>query len=42
MWPADLEVIFGQLNDLKTSAGFPAGSKPFIVMEVWDLGKTAT
>lgn len=38
MWVQDLEVIFSRLDNLSTSAGFPENAKPFIVMEVWDLG----
>ncbi|XP_076812739.1 alpha-amylase B-like [Clavelina lepadiformis] len=38
MWPNDLEVIFGALNDLPTSKGFSGGSRPFIYQEVIDQG----
>ena len=38
MWPGDLEVIFGGLNDLPTSKGFAGGSRPFIYQEVIDQG----
>ena len=38
MWPNDLEVIFGSLNDLPTSKGFSGGSRPFIYQEVIDQG----
>ncbi|XP_078573488.1 alpha-amylase-like [Branchiostoma floridae x Branchiostoma japonicum] len=37
MWPGDLAAIFGRLSDLNT-AYFPSGSRPFIFMEVIDLG----
>ena len=40
MWPGDLEKIFGSLNDLPTSHGFPGGSRPFIFQEVIDQGGT--
>jgi len=39
MWPEDLEAIFSELTDLPISAGFTPGSRPFIVMEVFDLGR---
>lgn len=38
MWPADLAVIYGRLNNLNTAHGFAAGSRPFITQEVIDLG----
>lgn len=38
MWPADLEYIYSQLNDLNTNFGFAAGSRPYIYQEVIDLG----
>ncbi|CAB3373081.1 Hypothetical predicted protein [Cloeon dipterum] len=41
MWPGDLEIIFGSLNDLNTEHGFAAGTRPFIAMEVIDLGGEA-
>lgn len=37
MWPVDLKVIYGKLNNLSTEF-FPAGSKPFIYQEVIDMG----
>uniref|UniRef100_A0ABM0MEQ1 alpha-amylase n=1 Tax=Saccoglossus kowalevskii TaxID=10224 RepID=A0ABM0MEQ1_SACKO len=40
MYPEDLEVIYGQLNDLVTPT-FPSGSRPFIVQEVIDYGGEA-
>eukprot|EP00058_Branchiostoma_floridae_P009091 XP_002594579.1 hypothetical protein BRAFLDRAFT_77550 [Branchiostoma floridae] len=40
MWPGDLAAIFGRLSDLNT-AYFPSGSRPFIAMEVIDLGGEA-
>lgn len=41
MWPADLQHIFGRLNNLNTAYGFPANSRPFITQEVIDLGGEA-
>jgi alpha-amylase len=41
MWPGDMQAIFGRLNDLSTAHGFPAGTRPFIFMEVIDLGGEA-
>ncbi|XP_055587971.1 alpha-amylase 2-like [Uranotaenia lowii] len=41
MWPGDLQVIFGRLNNLNTAHGFPAGARPFITQEVIDLGGEA-
>uniref|UniRef100_F6ZTX2 alpha-amylase n=1 Tax=Ciona intestinalis TaxID=7719 RepID=F6ZTX2_CIOIN len=38
MWPGDLEVIFGSLNDLSTAKGFSGGSRPYIYQEVIDQG----
>lgn len=38
MWPADLEAIYGQVDDLNTDFGFAAGSRPYIYQEVIDLG----
>ncbi|KAK9680363.1 Alpha amylase, catalytic domain [Popillia japonica] len=38
MWPSDLESIFNRLNNLNTDHGFDVGSRPFIVLEVIDLG----
>ncbi|XP_078615346.1 alpha-amylase-like [Branchiostoma floridae x Branchiostoma japonicum] len=40
MLPGDLAAIFGRLSDLNT-AYFPSGSRPFIAMEVIDLGGEA-
>ncbi|XP_035658299.1 pancreatic alpha-amylase-like [Branchiostoma floridae] len=40
MWPGDMAAIFGRLSDLNT-AYFPSGSRPFIAMEVIDLGGEA-
>lgn len=34
MWPGDLEVIWGRLNNLNTNHGFAANSRPFVVGEV--------
>lgn len=34
MWPTDLSVIYGRLNDLNVEFDFPAGAKPFIYQEV--------
>lgn len=39
MWPGDLKIISDRLDDLPTSKGFPAGSRPYIYMEVIDQGK---
>jgi len=41
MWPGDLEAIVSRLDDLSVAAGFKAGSRPFVVMEVIDLGGEA-
>lgn len=38
MWPADLEAIYSQVNDLNTEFGFAKGSRPYIYQEVIDLG----
>ena len=38
MWPGDLKILSDRLNDLPTSKGFPAGSRPYIYMEVIDQG----
>ena len=38
MWPGDLKIIADMLNDLPTSKGFPAGSRPLIYQEVIDQG----
>uniref|UniRef100_A0ABM0N0J5 Alpha-amylase n=1 Tax=Saccoglossus kowalevskii TaxID=10224 RepID=A0ABM0N0J5_SACKO len=40
MYPEDLEVIYGQMNNLVTPT-FPSGSRPFIVQEVIDYGGEA-
>ncbi|CAG0899120.1 unnamed protein product, partial [Cyprideis torosa] len=40
MWPGDLDIIFSRLNDLNTEF-FSPGSRPFILMEVIDLGGEA-
>lgn len=37
MWPGDLGSIFGGLNSLNTSFGFPANSAPFMIQEIIDL-----
>jgi alpha-amylase len=34
MWPGDLKAIVDGLNDLPTSKGFPAGTKPLVYQEV--------
>ncbi|KAF2880634.1 hypothetical protein ILUMI_25528 [Ignelater luminosus] len=41
MWPADLEYIYNNLNDLNITFGFPRSSRPFIFQEVIDLGGEA-
>lgn len=38
MWPGDLDLISKGLNNLPTEKGFPAGSRPYIYMEVIDQG----
>lgn len=38
MWPGDLQVIYGRLNNLNTAHGFNSGAKPYIFQEVIDLG----
>lgn len=40
MWPADLEVIYGRLNNLTTKY-FPAGKRAYIYQEVIDQGNEA-
>lgn len=40
MWPADLQSIYSNLNNLSTKA-FPINSKPFIYQEVIDSGGEA-
>jgi alpha-amylase len=40
MWPGDLEIVFGSLNDLNTDY-FPAGSRAMIYQEVIDQGGEA-
>nr|AAN77139.1 alfa-amylase [Anthonomus grandis] len=37
MWPEDLKIIYGSLNDLNTDY-FSAGSRPFFYQEVIDYG----
>ncbi|XP_036412574.1 alpha-amylase-like [Colossoma macropomum] len=37
MWPGDLSVVYGQLNNLNTK-WFSSGARPLIVQEVIDLG----
>lgn len=39
MWPADLEAIYGSINNLNVEHGFASGSRPFIFQEVIDLGE---
>jgi hypothetical protein len=38
MWPGDLKVLSDRLDNLPTAKGFPAGSRPYIYMEVIDQG----
>ncbi|XP_022909394.1 alpha-amylase A-like [Onthophagus taurus] len=38
MWPGDLEVILGRVNNLNTDYGFPSGARPYVYQEVIDLG----
>ena len=38
MWPGDLRIIVDSLINLPTSKGFAANTRPFIYMEVIDLG----
>jgi hypothetical protein len=38
MWPGDLKVLSDRLDNLSTAKGFPAGSRPYIYMEVIDQG----
>lgn len=38
MWPSDLEIIYGRLNNLNREFGFTVNARPFIVQEVIDLG----
>ncbi|XP_055592042.1 alpha-amylase 4N-like [Uranotaenia lowii] len=37
MWPHDLMTIYSKLGNLSVSAGFEAGSRPFIYQDVEDL-----
>ncbi|XP_063607949.1 alpha-amylase 4N-like [Penaeus indicus] len=37
MWPADLQEIFGRLDNLSTTF-FPEGTRPFVLQEVIDFG----
>ncbi|XP_053682948.1 alpha-amylase 4N-like [Sabethes cyaneus] len=37
MWPYDLKTIYSKLENLSTTAGFAAGSRPFIYQDVEDL-----
>ncbi|XP_055332042.1 alpha-amylase-like [Paramacrobiotus metropolitanus] len=37
MWPAHIEILLGELNNLNTTY-FPAGTRPYIYQEVIDLG----
>jgi len=41
MWPAHIQKIVAALDNLSTEHGFGAGSRPFIVQEVIDLGGEA-
>nr|AVA17420.1 putative Per a 11 isoallergen [Periplaneta americana] len=41
VWPADLEYIYGQVNNLNTEHGFAEGSRPFFYQEVIDFGNDA-
>jgi alpha-amylase len=41
MWVEDIAILLGQLNNLSTSHGFPAGARPFIYQEVIDQGGEA-
>ncbi|XP_053683306.1 alpha-amylase 1-like [Sabethes cyaneus] len=38
MWPNQLEMVYGSLNNLNTQHGFKSGAKAFITQEVIDLG----
>ena len=38
MWPGDLKAISDRLDNLPTAKGFPAGSRPYVYMEVIDQG----
>ncbi|XP_076259627.1 alpha-amylase-like [Rhynchophorus ferrugineus] len=38
MWPADLDAIFGSLDNLNTDHGFASGARAFIFQEVIDTG----
>ena len=40
MWPGDMQAILSTLKDLSTDHGFAPGTRPFIVQEVIDLGKS--
>lgn len=36
VWPEDLDVIYGRMNNLSTEHGFAAGARPFVYQEVTD------
>jgi alpha-amylase len=38
MWPGDMEAILSRVGNLNTDFGFPAGARPYVYMEVIDLG----
>ncbi len=40
MYPGDVDNVMGRLNDLNTQ-WFPADTKPYVYMEVIDLGGEA-
>ncbi|XP_036334214.1 alpha-amylase A-like [Rhagoletis pomonella] len=41
MWPTDLKIIYGRVNNLSISHGFAPDTRPFIFQEVIDLGGEA-
>uniref|UniRef100_A0A3Q4H3T5 Alpha-amylase n=1 Tax=Neolamprologus brichardi TaxID=32507 RepID=A0A3Q4H3T5_NEOBR len=41
MWPGDLSIVYGRLNNLNTQ-WFPSGSRPFIYQEVSFSGQTVS
>lgn len=41
MWPEDLRIIYGRLNNLNTDHGFPDNARPYIYQEVIDYGGEA-
>lgn len=38
MWPRHIRAILAEVKDLNTDFGFPAGSRPFLLLEIADFG----